>query len=302
LDKSINGCGAGSHDPCRHRRRRKPFELRRGNWQNYIDITIKENSGGNLTDYQIPVLLSGGNFPPDERSDGADIRFIDAGEDELNYWIEKWDYENRVARIWVKVSRLNANSEGHIRMYYGNPSATSASNGEGTFEFFDDFGGTGIDQTKWHINYGTPVVSDGILSLSGETIVSERTRAFGYWARVHKYVQPGPSVNVELQPTPQSPCKSSASVSLIGEKTNVELGEDILLKLSAVNLITNPMMHVQVILLPPSGMSVSSSEFVVSGTGQYTSTFNMEPGMGRDIEVRIRSNQAGHRWTRPPEA
>jgi hypothetical protein len=143
-----------------------------GNWQNYIDITIKENSGGNLTDYQIPVLLSGGNFPPDARSDGADIRFIDAGEDELNYWIEKWDYENRVARIWVKVSRLNANSEGNIRMYYGNPSATSASNGEGTFEFFDDFGGTGIDQTKWHINYGTPVVSDGVLGIARYTTKS----------------------------------------------------------------------------------------------------------------------------------
>jgi Ca-activated chloride channel homolog len=85
----------------------------------------------------------------------------------------------------------------------------------------------------------------------------------------------------------------NASVLLHGEKTDVVLGEDIILKLSAVNIITNPVMAVQVILIPPSGMSVTSSEFVTSGAGQFTSTFNLNPGDGKDIEVRIRTNQAG---------
>ncbi len=86
---------------------------------------------------------------------------------------------------------------------------------------------------------------------------------------------------------------SNASVQLHGEKTDVVMGEDIQLKLSAVNLITKPVMHVQVIILPPSGMSVSSSEFVQSGAGQFTTTYEIPPGKGRDIEVRIRSNQVG---------
>jgi len=85
----------------------------------------------------------------------------------------------------------------------------------------------------------------------------------------------------------------SASVNLHGEKTDVVAGEDILLKLSAVNLITRPVMHVQVIIIPPSGLSVSSSEFVQSGAGQYTTTYELEPGQGRDIEVRIETNQPG---------
>ena len=89
------------------------------------------------------------------------------------------------------------------------------------------------------------------------------------------------------------PAPPSASVSLHGEKTEVFSGEDILLKLSAVNLITKPPMHVQVIIIPPSGMSVSSSEFVQSGAGQYTTTYELEPGQGRDIEVRIESYQPG---------
>ncbi len=94
--------------------------------------------------------------------------------------------------------------------------------------------------------------------------------------------------------TPRSnPSVSTASVQLHGEKTSVVLGEDILLKLSAVNLITKPTMHVQVIIIPPSGMSVTSSAFAKSGAGQYTTTYELEPGTGKDIEVAIRSNQVG---------
>jgi PGF-CTERM protein/uncharacterized repeat protein (TIGR01451 family) len=85
----------------------------------------------------------------------------------------------------------------------------------------------------------------------------------------------------------------SASVNLHGEKTDVALGEDVLLKLSAVNIIGNPMMHVQVIIIPPSGWSVTSSEFAKSGAGQYTTTYELESGGGKDIEVRIVPNQIG---------
>ncbi|MBU4492555.1 MAG: DUF11 domain-containing protein [Euryarchaeota archaeon] len=99
--------------------------------------------------------------------------------------------------------------------------------------------------------------------------------------------------SITSPPMPSTVSVKSASVSLHGEKTDVVLGEDILLKLSAVNLITKPIMHVQVIIIPPSGMSVTSSEFVQSGAGQFTTTYELEPGKGRDIEVRIKSNQVG---------
>ncbi len=86
---------------------------------------------------------------------------------------------------------------------------------------------------------------------------------------------------------------SNASVQLHGEKTDVSLGEDIQLRLSAVNLINKPRMHVQVIILPPSGMSVTSSDFSKSGAGQFTADYQLEPGDLRDIEVKIKSNQVG---------
>ncbi|MEA1894896.1 MAG: hypothetical protein U9N36_06820 [Euryarchaeota archaeon] len=86
----------------------------------------------------------------------------------------------------------------------------------------------------------------------------------------------------------------NASVKLHGERTDVRIGDNILLKLSAVNLITKPLMHVQVIIIPPSGMSVASSGFAKSGAGQFTSDYEVAPGVGRDIEVAIVANQVGN--------
>jgi len=95
--------------------------------------------------------------------------------------------------------------------------------------------------------------------------------------------------------TPKSSAEiSTASVHLHGEKTDVVLGEDVLLKLSAVNIIGNPLMRVQVIIIPPSGWSVTSSVFAKTGAGQYTTTYDIEEGVGRDIEVRIMPNQIGN--------
>ena len=96
-------------------------------------------------------------------------------------------------------------------------------------------------------------------------------------------------------PTPVETVKEiSASVSLHREKTNVVVGEDVLLKLSVVNLITKPVMNVQVIIKPPSGMSVTSTEFSQGAAGQYTSTYKLEPGASRDIEVRLKPNEIGN--------
>ena len=100
--------------------------------------------------------------------------------------------------------------------------------------------------------------------------------------------------NSAPKPKPTNGNVQSASVNLHGEKTDVALGEDVLLKLSAVNIIGNPTMHVQVIIIPPSGWSVTSSEFSKSGAGQYVTMYDLEPEDGsRDIEVRIVPNQIG---------
>jgi LemA protein len=107
--------------------------------------------------------------------------------------------------------------------------------------------------------------------------------------------QPGTTTSPSASPSATtSPTITNASVNLYGDKTIVDEGESIVLKLSAVNLITKPVMTVQVILIPPSGLSVTSSEFVFSGSGQYTSTFQIEKGSSRNIEIIMQSVQTGN--------
>lgn len=135
-----------------------------GSWQYYSDITIT-NTGITLSDYQVLVDLTSVNFPTHVNSSGADLRFVDVSGNELSYWIESWDHANRLAKIWVKVSSVPAGNT-NIRMYYGNPNAISASNGEATYELFDDFSGTDLDMSKWQGSTNYASVSGGILAFT----------------------------------------------------------------------------------------------------------------------------------------
>jgi len=118
-----------------------------GSWIYYKDLTIT-NTGGALSDYQVLVNLTGSHFPVNAKADGADVRFTDAGGVELSYWIESWGAGN--AKIWVKVPSIPVGAT-TIRMYYGNPSASSSSKGDNTFIFFDDFPSTSINAGKWDV-------------------------------------------------------------------------------------------------------------------------------------------------------
>jgi len=133
-------------------------------WSYRRAITIAEQSGSTLTDYQVKIELNSSNFDFSKaNADGSDIRFTaDDGETLLPYWIEKWDNVSEEAVIWVKVPSIPANGSVTIYMYYGNPSAVSESDGEAVFEFFDDFeDGDSIDTSKWGQSGGTVTVENG---------------------------------------------------------------------------------------------------------------------------------------------
>ncbi len=139
-----------------------------GEWKYYKEITVKENSGRTLNDFQVLVELNSENIDFSKaKSDGSDIRFECEGK-ELSYWIEEWDAHAKKAKIWVKVPSIPANGEVKIKMYYGNPYATSVSDGDATFEFFDDFEGPSLDTDEWII-FGKPKMtfSNSILDISG---------------------------------------------------------------------------------------------------------------------------------------
>ena len=82
------------------------------------------------------------------KADFSDIRFTDSdGTTLINYWLES-ETDSTSATFWVKIPSIPAApSTATIYMYYGNSAATSASNGDNTFEFFDDFSSAAPWQT-----------------------------------------------------------------------------------------------------------------------------------------------------------
>lgn len=92
------------------------------------------------------------------RADFGDIRFTDSdGTTLLDYWMEKMVVGN-YAVFWVEVPSIPAGpSNTTIYVYYGRADATTTSDGDKTFLFFDHFEGNYLDISKWRtldsVNY-----------------------------------------------------------------------------------------------------------------------------------------------------
>ena len=81
-------------------------------WKYRQSLTITNNAGSALTDYQVPIylntatLISGSKM----KSDCSDIRVVDASGNSLSYWIASAptaDTCNQTAtKLWVKLSSL----------------------------------------------------------------------------------------------------------------------------------------------------------------------------------------------------
>jgi hypothetical protein len=115
--------------------------------------------------FQVKVSLAAGQYT-NMKSDGSDLRFYDESNNNCEYWIEKWN-NTGASTIWVKVPTSGSDA---IVLYYGNASATAASNGSTTFDFFEDFPGTSLG-TNWqqNVSNGTVAVSGGIATLTCST-------------------------------------------------------------------------------------------------------------------------------------
>ena len=110
-----------------------------------IPITIKENSGKNLNDYQVLIIINTQNLiaAGKMKSDCSDIRFTyynstSNTEIKIPYWMED-GCNSANTKIWVKVPYIPANGNARIYMYYGNPFALSESNGTATFIHYSDW-------------------------------------------------------------------------------------------------------------------------------------------------------------------
>ncbi len=129
-----------------------------GGWAYRKKIPITGQSGAG-TNYQVPLTVHSG---AGSDSDGVvylgghctnfpnDIRFTDDDATTLlDHWLETGSGTPR--KFWIEVKDdLGSNQEFYI--YYGKSGAPSDSDGDATFELFDDFPGTSLDTSKWNDN------------------------------------------------------------------------------------------------------------------------------------------------------
>lgn len=145
-------------------------------WNYRKSHTITHPTGG-LTNYQtkIRVYRTTGTDSGDAvyvgdkcRADFGDVRFTNSAGSELDYWMET--NAGSYADFWVKLDSITTSATFYI--YYGNSSATSMSNGDTTFPFFDDFSGT--LSTLWNTS-GTVLNSGGICTITNAGYIQSKT-------------------------------------------------------------------------------------------------------------------------------
>ena len=121
------------------------------------------------------------------KSDYGDVRFTDASGNALAYYL--WpDYDAESARFTVRLE--GATSAGTLVIWYGNPAATTTSDGDRTYFLFDDFLGTSLNLTKWNVKPGTPYSVSG-----GALIIGNGAGDYGIYSKT--YLHPSSGVIVD---------------------------------------------------------------------------------------------------------
>ena len=80
----------------------------------------------------------------------------------LNYWMQSETASN-LATFWVQIPDDLSTNAASIYMYYGNPTATTTSNGYNTFPFFDDFS---VTSNGWTFSGSNAYISNGLLTIN----------------------------------------------------------------------------------------------------------------------------------------
>lgn len=136
-------------------------------WQFYRDITIDNSAGAALTDYQVKVRLNTAELAAATKlnADGSDLRVYTEDCTLLPFWGDSLGTSQNTD-VWVKLPTIAAGATVTIQVYYGRPVASSATDGDNTFLFFDDFSSGAIDPGKWETigEFADFSVTDGIAS------------------------------------------------------------------------------------------------------------------------------------------
>ena len=146
-------------------------------WDYRKSHEIQGSNVGAQTNYQVKIIVHKGSGTDSGehvycnnhcQDDFGDIRFTDSdGTTLLDYWMEEYTSGDK-ATFWVEIPSIPASPDtATIYIYYGKSDATTTSNGDDTFLFFDDFTG---DLSEWTQRTGSWAIdsSDDTLYCSSD--------------------------------------------------------------------------------------------------------------------------------------
>jgi len=212
-------------------------------WANREKVFLNTASDGvpikaEVDGAQVLIRLHTGNFDFNSaKSDGSDLRFIDADDKTpLKFHIESFDSVTEVALVWVTVPKLApGNKTGFIWLYYNNPKAPPASDPKSTYDaaqtvvmHFNQKGALPQDSTPYGNNASESsaaaddeaLIGSG-LTFSGQaqvvipTATSLKTGTDGF--TVSMWIKPG-SANQNAVLFRQVEGRNSITLSLRGDK------------------------------------------------------------------------------------
>ncbi|MFK7923388.1 MAG: DUF2341 domain-containing protein [Bacteroidia bacterium] len=120
-------------------------------WAHYRELTIDYTaSTDSLFDAPVNIIVNTSALLNDGklRADLGDLRVTDTDCNPLPFYPDSTatSTENQ---LWTKLPVLPAGESITIRLYYGNPNAEPAWNGDDVFVFFDDFAQDSVNPAKW---------------------------------------------------------------------------------------------------------------------------------------------------------
>jgi hypothetical protein len=214
------------------------FDAPYGSWGYRKTITLNNQTGGTLSDHQTLITLTTENFSyANCKADGSDLRFSRIDKiTPLSYSIKDWNY-NGTSEIWVKVDNIPTGENICLYTYYGNSQATTESNADNTFMFFDDFTEAIDWVNKWQSTQQSLYsVSDGNLILNA---ASPKTKCINSKINFNDYI-----IEVRSKVIGSSPCEfhldmeESIATITINERCAIRLSDSLVAFINGIHAQT----------------------------------------------------------------
>ena len=139
-------------------------------------VSVGNASGATQTNQLVEIEIEAQNLINDSKllSNCADVRFTDISGNPLSYWIDVENSKTNRQSVWVKLSSVPVGGT-TIYMFYGNPSALSASD-ESIFEFFDNL--DNLD--NWNTCGGNTLNNGKVILGNGNVIKTKQEYPHNY--------------------------------------------------------------------------------------------------------------------------